>query len=240
MRPASAKPTPPSARPSTRPRRAPPRPSPIRSNRRNAPSSRRVAKAAKAKQIVDAEALTRNSVRIEAEGEAAGQPTPGSRPRPAASSRSWPRRAEGLREDRRRPAAAPKEAFRLLMLEQIGQVLSENAAKAISNIKFDKVIVWDGGNGKAGGKGNVHRRFSPGPGSAPCPPMMHMMKDIGGVADARVLRQARTRRRQARAGRRCSAREAGGPTCGQAGAPYRRQRALDEGSLDEGASAERA
>lgn len=43
-----------------------------------------------------------------------------------------------------------KEAFQLLMLDHIDK-LSETAAKAISNIKFDKVIVWDGGNSQGGG-----------------------------------------------------------------------------------------
>jgi uncharacterized membrane protein YqiK len=34
------------------------------------------------------------------------------------------------------------------MIEQIPQ-LAETAAKAIANIKFDKVVVWEGGNATA-------------------------------------------------------------------------------------------
>ena len=52
------------------------------------------------------------------------------------------------------------------------------SARAISNIKFDKVVVWDGGgtNGEgsatAGWLGNMARSL---------PPMMQVMKDLGGV-----------------------------------------------------------
>ena len=59
------------------------------------------------------------------------------------------------------------------MLEQLDH-LSETAAKAISNIKFDKVVVWDGQNGKAtsGFLQNLGRSL---------PPMLGMMKDVGGI-----------------------------------------------------------
>ena len=71
-------------------------------------------------------------------------------------------------------------AFQLMMLEHL-QALAQTAATAISNIKFDKVIVWDSGNG-ANGAG-------PGGGAAgflqslakSIPPMMNVMQDLGGV-----------------------------------------------------------
>jgi flotillin len=55
--------------------------------------------------------------------------------------------------------------------------LSETAAKAISNIKFDKVIVWenggkDGAGSTAGFLQNMARTL---------PPMLQIMQDIGGV-----------------------------------------------------------
>src|SRR5262249_21964143 len=64
----------------------------------------------------------------------------------------------------------------MLMLEHIEE-LSKTAAMAISNVKFDKVVVWDGGGGE--GK-NGTAGFLRGLAGA-LPPMMHMMKDIGGV-----------------------------------------------------------
>lgn len=67
------------------------------------------------------------------------------------------------------------------MLEHI-EKLSENAAQAIQNIKFDKIVVWDGG--AAGGPGGAQPGATAGflrnlAGSLP--PMLHMMRDIGGV-----------------------------------------------------------
>ena len=63
-------------------------------------------------------------------------------------------------------------AFQLLMLEHIDK-LSETAAHAISNIKFDKVVVWDGGKGTTAG-------FLQSLAGA-LPPTLQIMKDIGGV-----------------------------------------------------------
>ena len=65
----------------------------------------------------------------------------------------------------------------MLMLEQLG-ALSENAAKAIQNIKFDKVIVWEGGeNGDGRGATSGFLRSLAGS----LPPVLQIMKDIGGV-----------------------------------------------------------
>ncbi len=71
---------------------------------------------------------------------------------------------------------SPQAAFQLLMLEEL-EHLSETAAKAISNIKFDKVIVWDGGGGN--GTGGTAGFLQSLAGSLP--PVMKIMKDIGGI-----------------------------------------------------------
>ena len=69
-----------------------------------------------------------------------------------------------------------KEAFQLLLLEHLDS-LAESSAKAISNIKFDKVVVWEGGS--QNGRSNTADWLS---GMAKTlPPMMQVMKDIGGV-----------------------------------------------------------
>src|SRR6185295_13897196 len=70
-----------------------------------------------------------------------------------------------------------QQAFQLLMLEHIDE-LSKTAAQAISNIKFDKVVVWDSGNGKDGT--SATSSFIKGVAGS-LPPMMHMMSEIGGV-----------------------------------------------------------
>lgn len=45
-------------------------------------------------------------------------------------------------------------AYRMMLLEHL-DTLAETSATAISNIKFDKVVVWDGGNGSGSGSGAV-------------------------------------------------------------------------------------
>ena len=69
-----------------------------------------------------------------------------------------------------------KEAFQLLMLEHLDN-LAEASAKAISNIKFDKVVVWE--NGGVNGRTNT-ADFLTGMAKT-LPPMMQVMRDIGGV-----------------------------------------------------------
>ncbi len=130
-----------------------------------------VAKAEKAKQIVDAEAEAQKR-RIEAEGDAAAIFA-----RLEARARGeyeiLARKGQGLKEIVQ-ACGGSQEAFQMLMLEHM-EHLSETAAKAISNIKFDKVVVWDGGNGKGGTAG-----FLQSLGSA-IPPMLQIMRDVGGV-----------------------------------------------------------
>jgi flotillin len=63
------------------------------------------------------------------------------------------------------------------MLEHLPQ-MAETAAKAIANVKFDKVVVWDGGAGSNGK--NATAGFLQGLAGS-LPPMLQMMRDIGGV-----------------------------------------------------------
>ncbi len=131
------------------------------------------ARAEKAKTIVDAEAVAERQ-RIEALGEAQAIYA-----RLEAEARGQfemlRQKGEGLRQIVDACGGA-NEAFQLLMLEHIDK-LAEESARAISNIKFDKVIVWENGgsNGKTstanflGGLANI------------LPPMLQTMRDIGGV-----------------------------------------------------------
>ncbi|MHC5063920.1 MAG: flotillin family protein [Planctomycetota bacterium] len=131
-----------------------------------------VAKAEKAKQIVDAEALAQQK-RIDADAEAAAKFA-----LLEAQARGeyeiLAKKAEGLRLIVEHCGGA-QEAFQLLMLEQLPQ-LSETAATAISNIKFDKVVVWDGGGDANGSTSGFLRNMANA-----LPPMLHMMRDVGGV-----------------------------------------------------------
>src|SRR5262249_50307615 len=45
-----------------------------------------------------------------------------------------------------------------------------------ANVKFDKVVVWEGGGDAKNGTAGFLRGLA-----GALPPMMHMMKDIGGV-----------------------------------------------------------
>jgi flotillin len=73
-------------------------------------------------------------------------------------------------------AGGAREAFQLLMVDQI-PVLAESAAKAISNIKFDKVVVWEGGNanGPSGTAGFIQNM------AKSMPPMMEVLRTVAGV-----------------------------------------------------------
>ena len=85
------------------------------------------------------------------------------------------KKAEGLRQlvD---ACGGAQQAFQLLMLEHLDK-LAETSAKAISNIKFDKVVVWEGG--QQNGQTSV-ANFLQGV-SRTMPPMMQVLRDIGGV-----------------------------------------------------------
>ncbi len=131
------------------------------------------AKAEKARVIVDAEAEAERK-RIDAaaqadaifarlDAEARGQ------------YQILAKKGEGLQEIIRACGGA-KEAFQILLLEHLDN-LAEASATAISNIKFDKVVVWDQGekNGKSGAAGFLSSMANT------LPPMLQVMKDIGGV-----------------------------------------------------------
>ncbi len=132
------------------------------------------AKAEKAQTIVEAEA-EKEKRRIEAEGEASAIFA-----KLEAEARGnyeiLRQKAEGLKAIVEGCGGANR-AFQMLMLEHMDK-LAEASAKAISNIKFDKVVVWEtGGNG--GGK-NSTANFLSGMANV-LPPMLQTMKDIGGV-----------------------------------------------------------
>jgi flotillin len=132
-----------------------------------------VAKAKKAQAIVEAEAAAERR-RIEAEGDAKAIFA-----RLEAEARGnyqiLAKKAEGLREIVS-ACGGSQEAFQLLMLEHI-ETLSQTAAKAISNIKFDKVIVWENGgsNGNGATAGFLQNM------AKTLPPVLQIMENIGGV-----------------------------------------------------------
>jgi flotillin len=132
------------------------------------------AKAEKAKTIVEAEAEAEKR-RIEAEGEAKAIFA-----RMDAEARGQfemlRQKGEGLRAivD---ACGGSTEAFRLLMLEHLDNLAAESA-KAISNIRFDKIVVWENGGG-ANGDGST-AGFLKSMANV-LPPMLHTMKDIAGI-----------------------------------------------------------
>ena len=69
-----------------------------------------------------------------------------------------------------------EQAFQMMMLEHFDHLV-EASAQAISNIKFDKVVVWEGG-GKDGHSATAKWLQDM---ARTLPPMMQVMKDIGGV-----------------------------------------------------------
>jgi flotillin len=68
-----------------------------------------------------------------------------------------------------------EQAFQLMMLEHLDH-LADTSAKAISNIKFDKITVWDSGKEEGGGASGFLSSLG-----RSVPPLMNVMKDIGGV-----------------------------------------------------------
>jgi len=134
-----------------------------------------VALAEKAQRIVEAEA-TAAEARLVAEGEAAATFA-----RLEAEAKGQyeilAKKGLGLREIIKSCGGA-QEAFQLLMLEHIDEI-SKTAADAISNIKFDKIVVWDQGQGTDGQPGGTAGFLRSLAGSLP--PALQLMKDIGGV-----------------------------------------------------------
>ncbi|MBQ9811885.1 MAG: flotillin family protein [Thermoguttaceae bacterium] len=133
------------------------------------------AKAEKARIIVEAEAAAEQK-RIEAEGEAAAIYA-----KLEAEARGQfeilKKKGEGLAAIVQACGGA-KEAFQMLMLDHFDELVAASA-QAISSIKFDKVIVWDGANGGANAEtatSNWLRNMA-----KTLPPMLEVMKEIGGV-----------------------------------------------------------
>ncbi|REK18606.1 MAG: flotillin family protein [Planctomycetota bacterium] len=131
------------------------------------------AKADKARVEVDAQAAAAK-VRIEAEADAAAIFA-----RLDAEARGQyeilAKKGEGLRSIVE-ACGGSKEAFQLLMLEHLDN-LAEASAEAISNIKFDKVVVWENGgsNGRTATADFLHGM------TRTLPPMFQVLKDIGGI-----------------------------------------------------------
>ncbi|QDS97807.1 flotillin family protein [Adhaeretor mobilis] len=131
------------------------------------------AKALRAKILVDAEAEA-GKRQLEAEGQAKAIYA-----KLEAEARGQyeilAKKGEGLKQIVEACGGA-KEAFQLMMLEHLDS-LAESSAKAISNIKFDKVVVWE--NGGKDGRSNTGDFLNKMAGTLP--PMMQVMKDIGGI-----------------------------------------------------------
>jgi flotillin len=131
------------------------------------------AKADKAKIIVEAEAEAEKR-RVEAQGAASAIFA-----KLEAEARGQyeilAKKGDGLRQIIQACGGA-QEAFQLMMLEHFDHLV-EASAKAISNIKFDKVVVWEGSgtNGQSATASWLQNM------ARVLPPMMQVMKDVGGV-----------------------------------------------------------
>lgn len=132
------------------------------------------AKAEKARIIVDAEAEAEKRIALakaeaqaifaKLEAEARGQ------------YEILAKKGEGLKQIIDACGGADK-AFQMMLLEHLDH-LADASAKAISSIKFDKVVVWE--NGGANGNGSATSNFLQSMAKT-LPPMLQTMKDIGGV-----------------------------------------------------------
>lgn len=131
------------------------------------------AKAQKARMVVDAEAAAEkrrieakaeaDAIYLKLEAEARGQ------------YEILAKKGEGLKQIVESCGGA-NQAFQMLMLEHLDN-LADASARAISNIKFDKIVVWDGG-GQNGRSSTAD--FLSGMAKT-LPPMMQVMRDIGGI-----------------------------------------------------------
>jgi len=131
------------------------------------------AKAEKAKIIVDAEAAAER-VKLEAQAQAATIYA-----KLEAEARGQyeilAKKGEGLKKIIAACGSA-QAAFQLLMLEHM-DALAAASAQAISNIKFDKVVVWE--TGGTNGTSNTAAFLKDM--ARMMPPMMQVMRDVGGV-----------------------------------------------------------
>ena len=131
------------------------------------------AKADKARTVVEAEAEAEKR-RIEATGEASAIFA-----RLEAEARGQyeilAKKGEGLQRIIE-ACGSSEQAFQMMMLEHLDN-LTEASSRAISNIKFDKVVVWEnGGNNGTSNTASFLQSMA-----RTLPPMMQVMKDIGGI-----------------------------------------------------------
>ena len=133
------------------------------------------AKAQKARIVVEAEAEAEKR-RIEAEGQAQAIFA-----KLQAEARGQyeilAKKGEGLQRIIQACGGA-QEAFQLMMLDHL-EGLAQTAAQAISNIKFDKVVVWENGGANGNGQSNTSHFLQSM--AHTLPPVLQIMKDIGGV-----------------------------------------------------------
>ncbi|HZN33426.1 MAG TPA: SPFH domain-containing protein [Pirellulaceae bacterium] len=131
------------------------------------------AKAQKARVVVDAEAAAdqrrimakaeADAIYLKLEAEARGQ------------YEILAKKGDGLKQIVE-ACGGSTQAFQMLMLEHLDN-LADCSARAISNIKFDKVVVWE--NGGSNGRGSTADFLSSM--AKTMPPMMQVMRDIGGI-----------------------------------------------------------
>jgi flotillin len=133
------------------------------------------AKAEKARMIVQAEA---DAERVKIAAKAEAEATFARLDAEARGNLSiMEKKAEGLQKMVAAAGGNPDAAYRLLFLEQMPQV-TETLAGAIANIKFDKVVLWNGGNGTgttSGVSGLVEDLVRV------LPPLMQVAEEVGGV-----------------------------------------------------------
>lgn len=132
------------------------------------------AKAEKARKIVEAEAQAEQvrlyaiaeaeAIKIKLQAQAEGE------------YQILAKKAQALGEMVKQAGSA-EAAFQLLMIEQLPS-LAEINAKAIQNVKFDKVVVWDSGAGAANGGGAAGFLNSL---VRAVPPALEVLRDVGGV-----------------------------------------------------------
>ena len=132
------------------------------------------AKAEKARTIVDAEASA-EKVRIDAEAQA-GAIYAKLEAEARGQYEIMSKKGDGLKKIIEACGSA-QSAFQMLMLEHM-EGLVQASAKAISNIKFDKVVVWE--NGGNNGQGSNTASFLHNM-ARTMPPMLQVLRDIGGV-----------------------------------------------------------
>jgi len=141
------------------------------------------AKAQKAKTIVEAEAEAQKR-RIEAEGEAAAIFAK-LEAQAKGEYEILAKKGDGLRQIVEACGGA-QPAFQMMMLEHM-EALADASSQAISNIKFDKIVVWDSGKDGTSNTANFLHNLAKS-----MPPILQVMKDIGGVEIPEVLTKLET------------------------------------------------